>query len=356
MRAAAAVALGVAGVLVVGWVDHQTGDELGLSLIYLAPVCAIAWWVGPRQGILLALLAAASWTSADLAVHGGSGFLVTGWNGATRAVIYSALAGLLGRVRRDELQAERERDRAQAAHANLQTFLTMVAHDLAGPLTTILGRVTLALRSPDLTDRGRSQLESVAGEVRRIERLVSDLLDAGRIGSGAFEVRPRPVDWAGLIRDVVRAQDTASTRHRIEVDVPERLEGEWDPDRLAQAVANLLSNAIRYSPNGGVIQVGVVQADGQVVVRVTDEGLGLTAEEIETIFSAFARASAAKEVPGTGLGLYITSGIIHAHGGQIWAESPGRGLGATFRFSLPTWGTDRDPAVRDAFIGKGPHP
>ncbi|MGH2379425.1 MAG: sensor histidine kinase, partial [Candidatus Limnocylindria bacterium] len=152
------------------------------------------------------------------------------------------------------------------------------------------------------------------------------------------------------------AQDTASSGHRIEVDAPERLEGEWDPDRLAQAVANLLSNAIRYSPNGGVIQVGVGQADGQVVVRVTDEGLGLTAEEIETIFSAFARASAAKEVPGTGLGLYITSGIIHAHGGQIWAESPGRGLGATFRFSLPTWGTDRDPAVRDAFLGKGPHP
>lgn len=174
---------------------------------------------------------------------------------------------------------------------------------------------------------------------RRMDRLVDDLMDVSRIESGRFSVQPRPTDLVQIARSVVEVQQAATEKHRIVLEAPDRLEGMWDPDRLAQALTNLVSNAIKYSPGGGMVWVRVRADAAAAEVSVTDQGMGIYSEALPYLFQPYARLDHRKRVPGVGLGLYITKAIIEAHGGQIWASSPGPGRGSTFSFRLPRRGT-----------------
>ena len=115
----------------------------------------------------------------------------------------------------------------------------------------------------------------------------------------------------------------------------ETLPGRWDPNRLDQLLTNLLGNAVKYSPHGGRIEVSLEVDETSATVRVSDMGLGLTPEEASHVFERYYRGHDLRGLEGTGLGLYICQAIVAAHGGQIWAESPGPGQGSTFGFTLP---------------------
>jgi signal transduction histidine kinase len=215
-------------------------------------------------------------------------------------------------------------------------FISLVVHDLRSPLTVAMGYLQVAERQ--LVDVGdalaRPPIDRTMGALRQILRLVDDLLDAARLERGRFVIQPEPSDLAELARDVVDGQRLTDTNHSYILDAPAHLTGVWDKTRCQQVLTNLVSNAAKYSRPGTEVRVRLRPEDGSVIVSVADQGVGLATADIDQLFQPFARPGQEREATGTGLGLYISKGIVEAHGGRIWVEST-VGRGSTFFVRLP---------------------
>jgi PAS domain S-box-containing protein len=219
-------------------------------------------------------------------------------------------------------------------------FVSIVSHELRSPLTPIRGYVQLVAR--ELSREGAHEqqvqrLHSIDGHVDRLTRLVDDLLDVSRMRAGSLEIRRETTDLATICRDVVSVRSANEVRRRIELHVPERpVEGFWDPDRLHQIVDNLVGNALKYSPDEGVVSVAVESRPSEAEIIVSDQGPGIAEDDREKVFGAFYRTASAtnSQAPGLGLGLYICSELVEAHGGTIDVLSGPQG-GAEFRVKLP---------------------
>jgi signal transduction histidine kinase len=238
-------------------------------------------------------------------------------------------------------EAEQHAQAAEAAHQRLREFLGMITHDLRNPLTAILGYLQLLhRRSAEITSEPqRRALSSIEAATHEIDRLVNDLQDAGTIGTGRFSIQTAWIDLLEVARSVINMHQAVTIGHQLILDAPEQLEGEWDGERITQLLTNLVSNAIKYSPSGGEVRVTVREVAGEAVVSVSDQGIGLSREQIERLFQPFTRLYSGREIKGTGLGLYICKAIAEAHGGRIWVESK-PGQGSTFSVALP-WMTER---------------
>ena len=177
--------------------------------------------------------------------------------------------------------------------------------------------------------------------------LVTGLLDVARIETGTLAVSPEPAEVAVLV-DRARSEFVSSEgRNRLEIDIePDMPLVLADRRRIVQVLGNLLSNAARNSPETSGIRVTAVREDIHVALSVADEGQGIPAESLPRLFRKFSRVQSEEQGGDTGLGLAICKGIVEAHGGRIWAESEGPGLGARFTFTLPTV----EDAVRRATI------
>jgi signal transduction histidine kinase len=224
---------------------------------------------------------------------------------------------------------------ARQAQENLQNFLVMAAHDLHNPITGILGYAQLLQRknaSPRMQAHAASAIERSA---LVMSRLIQDLVDAGRVGSGGFPLHPEPTDLAALVREVAESVGQTSSEHQMVVTAPDQLVGYWDPDRLGQVLTNQIGNAIKYSPDGGKVVVQVRREGDAATITVSDQGIGIDADEIDQLFRPFSRLSNGARLSGTGLGLFISHGIVEAHGGRISVESHGPGTGTTFTTVLP---------------------
>jgi signal transduction histidine kinase len=242
--------------------------------------------------------------------------------------------------------AETASQEAERAHLSLQNFLAMAAHDIRGPLTAIDGNTDVLMAANAGPADRNFAADAIHAAVRQMDRLVGDIVDAGRLGAGAFLLHFQPLDLVSLVQDVARGQQAATDRHRIVIDASERLEGEWDPDRLGQVMTNLISNAIKYSPDGGDIAITVRQEQDAAVVIVADRGSGINSADLPSLFRPFVRLLSPEgraHVRGTGLGLYISQGIVQAHGGRMSATSLGRGTGSAFTVRLPL--NPRSPSV-----------
>jgi signal transduction histidine kinase len=238
----------------------------------------------------------------------------------------------------------RLRSQAEAALTSRDEFMSIAAHELRTPVTGIKISAQLALRT--LEDASSPDSESVVqclhGIVAGANRLVSlmnDLMDVSRMRSGDLFLRLAQIDFAALVRTVaLRHAVLGGARHTVCIQAPlTPLVVAGDAGRLDQILDNLLSNAVKYSPAGGEIGVDLrVDLDG-IVLRIADEGIGLTPGEQEHIFEPFGRAANAivHELPGLGLGLHICRQIAAAHGGRMWAESSGEGQGMTVTLWLP---------------------
>jgi signal transduction histidine kinase len=201
-------------------------------------------------------------------------------------------------------------------------------------------------------DRGdqeaiRSNVQSIRSAARRMQRLVDDLLVAARLGEGRFEIHPMPIDLAACVRQIAVEQQAYTRDHQIHVEAPDSLPGLWDGERLAQALTNLISNAIKYSPDGGDIKIRLRAGDGLVQLAVADHGWGIRPDQVPYLFEPFSRLDGPAAVDGNGLGLYITKGIVESHGGNIWVESR-LGEGSTFRVTLP-WQMAETDRLAQAF-------
>ncbi|CAM3483431.1 PAS domain S-box protein [Corallococcus sp. ZKHCc1 1396] len=241
-------------------------------------------------------------------------------------------------VARDITERQRAETALRLASEAKDAFLAAASHELRTPLAAAKGHAHLALlKLGGQTEAGPGKsLQIINRQIDRMAKLVEDLLDISRLQAGRLSLELEPFDLSQLVLETRDRMAVLSQTHELKVEVPEHLEGTWDRGRLDQVLTNLLSNAIRYSPEGGVVLVRVVaEGDTGVHLSVKDQGVGIPSEKQRLIFERFGRAHGSK-YGGLGLGLTISQGIVEQHGGRIWAESVGTaGQGSTFNVWLP---------------------
>ncbi len=214
-----------------------------------------------------------------------------------------------------------------------------ISHELRTPITSIR-LLTDTLQRGALSDprRGPKLLQKIVTEVEFLEQMAQELLDLSMIESGRVEIRLVPVELAGIIREAVGHFSEQAARKDVTIEglAPPHLMVLADPDQVGRVLNNLLHNAIKFTPPGGIIEVSVALEGEWVCVAVSDTGPGIPEEERERIFERFYRGDRARQGSGTGLGLAIAKHIVEGHGGKIWAEQASPSGGARICFTLPT--------------------
>lgn len=243
---------------------------------------------------------------------------------------------------------QEQRLSTMAELARMSDLISTLAHEMRTPLTSIKGYST-ALLMEDVAfspETQREFLQFIDAECDVLETLIHDFLESSLIDAGMLRLELQPVRLPPLLKSVVDDIARHTQIHRFVVDLPRRFPLlDADPDRIAQVLRNLLDNAVKYSPEGGLIVVrGEIRAD-EIVISIADQGVGLTPEHLNRLFEKYfrARSGAARHVVGSGLGLRIARVIVESHGGRIWAESH-LGVGTTFFFTLPLEGLSQDSA------------
>ena len=232
------------------------------------------------------------------------------------------------------------RAKQQALSARDQ-FLSIASHELKTPITTILGYAQLLerrfARLPDIEPRNLNALHTLSDQCQRLDRLIRSLLDLSRIQTGQFTLDTLPMDLTRLTRQIVDEIQPSISEHVVSLTSEEQpLLIHGDELRLAQVIHNLVQNAIKYSPNGGTIEVSVRAKDSMVELLVHDQGLGIPAESLPQLFNRFFRASNVEpQVAGLGLGLYVVKQIVELHTGTIEVQSV-EGVGSTFIVRIPS--------------------
>ncbi len=245
-------------------------------------------------------------------------------------------------------------------------FIALAAHELRTPVTALKAAIGTLLtqtsqgRGTPLVDWQQEMLQEVDLATGRLTELTDDLLDVTRLQAGLVRLYPTPTNLVALVRRVVRRLQSTTTNHQVTVAVEpadalgprakrakkvapaenREIIANIDPTRIEQVLLNLLSNAIKYSPAGGPISIRLAlrnpTSETEVELHIQDHGIGIPLEQQSLIFGRFVRADNARqaEISGTGLGLYISRGLIEQHGGRIWFESR-EGKGTTFFVTLP---------------------
>ena len=225
----------------------------------------------------------------------------------------------------------------QSAEKLQNALLNSISHDLRTPLVAITGALSaLDENYIDLDEQARNSLiENARGEAERLNRLVGNLLNMTRLESGAIKLHLEPGDVQDLVGTALEQLGRRTEGHQIQVDVPSNSPLiPIDFSLMVQVLVNLLENAIKYSPEGSLIEVRAVWADSTACLKILDRGVGLPAEELAHIFDKFYRVQRPESVSGTGLGLSISKGIVEAHGGRIRAINR-RGGGTILEVELP---------------------
>lgn len=235
-----------------------------------------------------------------------------------------------------DITRERESERLKSQ------FVSMVSHELRTPLTSIKGYIDLLLdgESGELSTAQQELLRVVQRNGDRLLLLVSDLLEAARLEAGRLDVRSASVDLVPIVNSVVVEMQvqTRDRQQQVVVELPSvRPVVIGDPDRLHQILMNLVSNASKYSPQGTTIRITAERRGDEMAISVTDQGIGLSADDLHRVFDRFFRAkhSATQHTTGTGLGLYITRSLVELQGGSMSVDSE-LGVGSTFTFTVPT--------------------
>lgn len=220
-----------------------------------------------------------------------------------------------------------ERRRAEEVR---DEFLQVAAHELKTPMTSLRGFAQVLLRqierdeAPDAV-RLRQALQAIDDQSEKLSRLVGQLLDVARLEAGRLFLERKVTDVVGLVEGAVAAARARATGHAVRFEAPSSALALVDPLRLEQVITNLVDNAVKYSPEGGDVEVQVAKSGGEVRLTVVDRGLGVPPEHRQHIFDRFYQAHAEHRLGGMGLGLYISRQIVELHGGTIEAEFPAAG-------------------------------
>ena len=236
---------------------------------------------------------------------------------------------------------------AQDAIELRDRFIAVASHELRNPLAVIHGHWELLMRrfgevsgslGVEEMERIDTSMVRLGQGIDHLRRLVEDLLDVGKVSGGPMELRPAEVDLASILRQTAEDLSDGSGGERLRLALPDvPVVGLWDRSRIEQVVANLITNALKYSPPDAPVEVDLQTSEAYALLRVSDAGIGIPPEDLEAVFEPFRRASnvEAQAYPGLGLGLAVSREIVVMHGGRMWAESGGEGTGSSFMVELP---------------------
>jgi signal transduction histidine kinase len=256
-------------------------------------------------------------------------------------VLYAGLFGIVKRASSElewhhrevaALSSRREIDRMKSE------FASTVSHELRAPLTSLIGYSELLLTRGPKNGLEREWAEQIHRQSERLGELLDDVLSASMIEDRAVVVTPRVLELSGVVSRTIASLPRAAGAISIATDLPPNLPPVMaDRDKLQQILTNLLGNAVKYSPDGGEIRVSAALVNGRLRLSVIDRGLGISQSELPRLFERFHRVHARShpEIHGTGLGLYISRRLAELQGGELWAESPGQGMGSSFHLELP---------------------
>ncbi len=299
-----------------------------------------------RAGQTLAEATASGWplrpdpepgrTGGALYVEGD--FVQPGGRRLSVGITYAPLFDREGRLV-NIIGSVRDITRFREAEELKSTFISIISHELKTPVALIKGYAGTLRREDAHWDMNtvRQAATIIEEEADRLTQLINNLLDASRLQAGGLKLQKSDVQLDQLARRLVDKFRLQTDKHLLSVDFPEPFPViQADAARLDQVLSNLLDNALKYSPQGGTVRVAGRVLPNEVVITVSDEGIGIPVEEQPHIFERFYRVDDAlsRRVQGSGLGLYLAKAVVEAHGGRIWVESqPERG--AAFSFSLP---------------------
>jgi signal transduction histidine kinase len=218
-------------------------------------------------------------------------------------------------------------------------FISVVSHELRTPLTSIRGSLGLLENGVlgRLPEKAQRMVEIAVQNTDRLVRLINDILDIERIDSGTINMHQQPCDGAELISRAIQGLEQFAADALVTITAESEPAVLWaDPDRVHQTLTNLISNAVKFSPASSTVRVCCISRDDEVFFAVADDGKGIPADKLTSIFERFQQvdASDSREKGGTGLGLAICRKIVEHHGGRIWVDSE-LGVGSTFSFVLP---------------------
>jgi len=351
------VALGLGAVLLMKNLFSNNFYFPDTPMMLAVLVVALFWGVGPALfAVLLGALALDYFYIPPVMQ-----FTIPHWDGMLQmlpfvvvGLVVAIITGQRESARLRALMAEEEAneraDELATANQELEKanrlkdqFLSMASHELKTPITTIRGQAQIALRRlsrqqdvpPELATTSTA-LEKIDEQTHRLNNLVDDLLDLSSIRAGRIGLQLKQCDLVEICQDIIEEQRLLSGRTiDLQTSSP-AVAFQGDCNRLSQVVVNLVSNAIKYSPQESPVQVQVVERDSVAVIEVHDAGKGIPKEQQAYIFEPFYRAPDAEvsSKRGMGLGLAISKDIVERHGGRIWCESK-RGQGTTFFVELP---------------------
>jgi signal transduction histidine kinase len=271
----------------------------------------------------------------------------------------STLTRALAQEREQLLESERAaRSEAERLGRLKDEFLATLSHELRTPLNAIQGWSGL-LKSPALNDADRQRgIETIERNARAQAQIINDLMDMSRIVSGKIHLEVQPVNLHILIRSAIESVRPSADAKRIRVQT--MLDNSigltrGDPNRLQQVLWNLLTNAVKFTPSGGRVQVVLERVNSHVEILVEDTGIGIKPEFLPYVFDRFRQGdpSTTRRYGGLGLGLSITRSLVELHGGSVRVKSPGEGQGSTFVVALPVSVVRADDIERHKFSGGG---
>jgi signal transduction histidine kinase len=314
-------------------------DEAALG--FFAAVMFASYFGGLVPGLLATALSAVA--SDFLFLTPVNTFSIWHWADGLRLTQFLVEGGLIstmgGSLRKAQQRAETERRRVEAANHAKDDFLATVSHELRTPLGAILGWTHLLKTSTGMDSDKLDAADAIERNARMQSQLIEDLLDISRITGGRMRLALRPMRPAQSIRAAIETVSPAASAKGVTITSDVQPVGlvAGDPDRLQQIVWNLIANAIKFTSAGGTVRVRLYAENAQVIMQVSDTGIGIAPEFLPHLFERFEQADTGvtRRHAGLGLGLAIVRHLVELHGGTVDAHSDGLGHGSTFSVMLP---------------------
>jgi len=328
----------VAMVLVISYLHLRLGPDEAVAHVFLQdfyflPIILASYWWGPWRGLITAAVVCVLYLPFVLLVHQVTPPLLT--SGITQMALFLGVSLVVGWLRRREQHFLAEAQ-AAASLAAVGKAVASVAHDMKTPLMAIGGFSAQVRRKLPADSSDAHKLQVVVEQTARLEAMVKEMLDFSR----PLELHAHPVDLPQLIEQTLEVASPLAEEHQVRLSAevaPDLPQMRMDPERLQQALINLVGNAAQASPPGGEVCLGVHPREGELVLAVSDQGPGVPPAEREAILTPFYTTKKG----GTGLGLAVVSKIAQAHGGQVEVDDNHPG-GALFRLCLPLVPVEKD--------------
>ncbi|HEX7737610.1 MAG TPA: HAMP domain-containing sensor histidine kinase [Ktedonobacteraceae bacterium] len=257
-------------------------------------------------------------------------------NKDVREDVISNLQDQVNELTAAKLLLEEEVEQLKAELAQKERFAAMIAHELRSPLTPIINYAQIIARPNQRRETIERGSQIIVSQSWRLARLAKDMLDVSRLSSGQFTLKCQSCNLVKIVKDLVEQVKPVAPFHTFKLELPsETLTGNWDHDRLQQAIGNLVDNAIKYSDDETTITLKIWSDTEKAHVSVHNMGASIPKSQIDQLFRPFSRLKTPVPQDGTGLGLFITKSIVEAHSGELRLEELPEGLGTTFTFDLP---------------------